>query len=257
MGRAVIMYDDRVPAATLSGTAPVSTLPLTNMQDPQPRKVARWSATTAYMVADFGAAAPIGLVALSGTNLTTSATRRVRLSSADATGAAGDVHDSGTAGAGADIRYNGTVIYHLSADASARYLRVDITDATLTWLDVGLFLAGPGFRPSRNFQYGMSLGYQEFGIAEASPIGVRFASRRGRGRAISLRFDFASEVEAMTNHIELARMSGGTENIVVVPDPDGTYKAQQAIVGLVDDVSEIKNTLFKLWSRTINVVERI
>jgi hypothetical protein len=257
MGRATILYDDKVAAATLSGTAPAGGLPLANLQDPQPTKVARWSATTAFVVADLGATFSIGLVALGGTNLSTSATRRVRLSTVDTTGAAGDAHDSGTAAAGADPRYNGTVLHVLSANVSARYVRVDVTDATLSFIDAGLFLAGPAFRPTRNYSFGATFGYQDAGGAEQSPVGKLFVNRRGRKRVATLRFAFASEAEAMVDHMELSRIAGATENVVIVPDPVGTYVAAQSLIGLVEDVTEIRNEAFNVWSRTITVVERV
>lgn len=256
MGRATILYDDRIPAAALSGAATVGGLPLANLQDSQPRKVARWSGTSCHIVADLGAPSLVGLVALHGTNLTAAATRRVRLSSSDGTGEAGDVHDSGAAAAGADPRYSGTAVYVLAANASARYLRIDLADASLSFIDVGLVLAGPAFRPARNYSFGAAFGYVEAGSADASPIGVMFANRRGRRRAVSLRFAFATEAEAMTDHMELSRIAGATENVVVVPDPGGAYRAQQALVGLVADTTEIRNDAFNVWSRTIQVIER-
>lgn len=257
MGRATILYDDKIAAATLSGAATVGGLPLANMQDPQPTRVARWSGTTGYVVADLGASYSIGIVAIGGTNLTSAATRRVRLSTADATGAAGDAHDSGTAAAGADPRYSGNMIHVLAANVSARYVRVDLTDATRSFIDAGLFLAGPAFRPARNYQFGAAWGYQDAGGAEASPVGKLFANRRGRKRVATLRFAFATEAEAMVDHMELSRIAGTTENVLVVPDPDGTYKAAQSIIGLIDDVTEIRNDAYNVWSRTISIVERV
>jgi hypothetical protein len=257
MARGVILYDDRVAAATLSGAATVSGLPVSNMQDPQPRKVARWSGTTGYVVADFGASVPVGMVAVAGTNLSTGATRRVRLSSADATGAAGDVHDSGTAAAGADPRYNGSFGYVLSSDLSARYLRVDFTDATLSFIDAGLLLAGPCLRPGKNFAFGWSLGYRDMGQADVSPIGTLFASRRGRGRVVDLRFPYATAAEAMTGFLEMKRIAGITENVAVWPENDGTYKTQQLVIGLVADALPIRNDAFNVWSDQATVVERI
>lgn len=257
MGKASILYDDRVRSAILSGAAPAGGLPLAHLQDPQPRKVTRWIGTSGFVVADFGASVPVGLVALTGTNLTAAATRRVRLSSVDATGAAGDVHDSGVAAAGADPRHNGAVFYPLAADLSARYLRVDLADASLSFLDVGLLLAGPAFRPARNMSFGWSVGWQEYGTNEPSPVGVRFTARRGRCRALALRFDFATESEAMGHHMEMARIAGATENVAVLPIADGAYLAQQAVVGLVQDVTEVQNRFFNIWSKTITIAERM
>jgi hypothetical protein len=257
MAKAVILYDDKIAAAVLSGAATAGGLPLANLQDPQPRKVARWIGTSGHVVADFGAAVPIGLVVISGTNLTAAATVRVRLSTADATGAAGDEHDSGVIAAGADPRFQGGVFHYLPADKTARYLRVDLADATLSWIDAGLLLAGPAFRPWRNYSFGYTLGFQDYGLNEKSPIGITFTSERGRPRAAALRFEFATSAEAMGDHVELSRLCGVTRNIAVVPNPDGPYLAAQAIVGTLDDVLPVSHAAFNVWSRTLSIVERI
>lgn len=257
MAHAYLLYDDRVPAATLSGAATVAGLPVTNLQDPQPSRVARWTGTTCHVVVDFGAATPVGMVVLAGTNLTTTTTRRLRLSSTDATGAAGDVHDSGTAAAGADARFNGSFAYMLAADLAARYLRVDLTDAGLAFIDVGLLMAGPAFRPGRNFSFGHELGYQDFGLQEPSPVGTLFASDRRRVRATTLRFDYATEAEAMAALLEMKRITGVTRNIAVVPNPGGAYPASRLVVGVVADLVPIRNNAFNIWSDVVSVVERI
>jgi hypothetical protein len=100
-------------------------------------------------------------------------------------------------------------------------------------------------------------GVKDLGAFQRSPVGKLFANRRGRMRVATLRFDFATEAEAMVDHMELSRIAGATENIVVVPDPDGTYKVAQSLIGLVDDVTEIRNDAFNVWSRTISIVERV
>jgi hypothetical protein len=257
MAKAVILYDDKIPGAILSGAATAGGLPLANLQDPQPRKVARWIGTSGHVVADFGAAVPVGLVAISGTNLTAAATIRVRLSTADATGAAGDAHDSGVVAAAADPAFNGAAFRYLSADVVARYLRVDLADATRSWIDAGLLLAGPAFRPWRNYSFGYTLGYQDFGLNEKSPVGITFTSERARVRAAALRFEFATSAEAMGPHTELSRLCGVTRNVAVIPDPDGAYRSAQAIVGTLDDVLPVSHAAFNVWSRTLSIVERI
>lgn len=258
MAKAVILYDDRIRGAVLSGAATAGGLPLANLQDPQPRKVARWIGTAGHVVADLGGATPVGLVAISGTNLTAAATVRVRLSTVDATGDAGDAHDSGVIGAGADPAYNGAVFHYLgAADKIGRYLRVDFADSSLSWLDVGLLLAGPAFRPGRNYSFGYSLGFQDYGLNEKSPIGITFTSERGRCRSAALRFDFATSAEAMGAHMELSRLCGVTRNIAVVPNPDGPYLAAQSIIGTLDDVLPVSHSAFNVWSRTLSIVERV
>ena len=48
MTHAHLRYDDRVAAATLSETTAVAGLPISNLQDPQSSKLARWQSTSAF-----------------------------------------------------------------------------------------------------------------------------------------------------------------------------------------------------------------
>lgn len=80
------LYDDKVAAGTLSAVAgtPSGTLPLANMQDPQPRLRARLLGSTASIVADFGASVPIEAAALISTDLPSNATIRWRVGPSEA-----------------------------------------------------------------------------------------------------------------------------------------------------------------------------
>lgn len=75
------LYDDKVAAATLSapGSTTVSTLPLSNLVDPQPRLRARLMGSAAAVLVDFGADISIEAAALISTTLNASATARWRI----------------------------------------------------------------------------------------------------------------------------------------------------------------------------------
>lgn len=75
------LYDDKVAAATLSapGSTTVTTLPLSNLVDPQPRLRARLMGSAASVLVDFGADISIEAAALISTTLNSSATVRWRI----------------------------------------------------------------------------------------------------------------------------------------------------------------------------------
>ena len=76
------LYDNAVRGATLSSTqATVGTMPLSNLQDPQPRRRTRLMGSSAAIIADMGANLSVDCAALISTTLGAGATVRLRLGS--------------------------------------------------------------------------------------------------------------------------------------------------------------------------------
>ena len=270
MAYPVIVYNDLVygsheAAATLTGDAAVTTLPLANLQDPQPSKPCRWIATSGYVVADFGALVDIGGVALAGLNLSAAATWRVRLSTADATGAAGNAADTGVVSTG--IRpseklrnvdqVNGRAVKIFDADVSARYLRVDLADASLGYIDAGLLLAGPAFRPSRNFSYGWGSWIRDRGELVENSQGLAFPKRAPRQRRLNMTFQFDAAADVYTEVPEMLRLCGGSENCLFVGDPGGTQEAAKTVLGLLDAATPIEQANFRFYNYEFAITERL
>jgi hypothetical protein len=120
----VIGYQDYAAMATFGGAASfVTGLPLTNVQDPDPRTVARTAsadpADTQFTV-NLGAARPVGLIAIGPLNMSPGSTGRIRGYS-DA-GMSSEVYDTGV------LTVEGTLIDW--AD----------TDEWLAWEDVDFWL---------------------------------------------------------------------------------------------------------------------
>ncbi|NKC33504.1 hypothetical protein [Falsiroseomonas selenitidurans] len=131
-------------ALTVPVGAGVSSMPVANLQDAQPRLRARFLADSGAfaILADAGAAVEVGVVLLGSTTLQADDTVRLRGSTADATGAAGDALDV-TLTATASDAGQGQVVRPVSPSAACRYLRIDITCATGSVRDIGLLVAGP------------------------------------------------------------------------------------------------------------------
>ena len=156
MANLVLGYDDRVRPGAITGTSALVTLPVVNLQTQPLGQLWRGGpgVTTASLLVDFGGSRTIGAVLLAGTNLTPAATWRVRLSTVDATGNAGNAFDSGTVSAAVDPRFRLALLV-LPTDATGRYLKVDLSDASLPWLEAGRLAALKLWRPRRNFAFGV------------------------------------------------------------------------------------------------------
>lgn len=253
-----ILYDDRIPAAVLSTSGAISSLPVSNLQDPQPRQIAGWTGSIATIFVDFLTATEIGAVVAAVTNLGSTAVRRVRTSDSDPTCLSGVTHDSASAAAGADSRYNGTFSYILEEPVTARYLRLDVSQDGLSEVFIGLLLAGPTLRPIKNFDWGWGGGWRDAALQDQSPAGLIHTSRRVKHRVLELTFRAASESEAWgdVSFFEMGRIAGLSENIAVIPKPSGTYRAAQTIVGPLIDLNRSDQPHRTEFTHTLSVMER-
>ena len=139
------LWDDKV-ASALSiislGVAPPAGMPVSNLIDPQPRMRTRFVANTAAILVDFGTTTPIEAVAVISTTLSSAAT--IRWQQGDTVGAYS--FDTTTLSADTGDSAGGNAILLNSAGAPGRYMRIDITDASASQIDIGRLVAGAVLR---------------------------------------------------------------------------------------------------------------
>lgn len=148
---------DNLVTSAVSVAAPgaVETAGVSCLLDPQPRLRMRCMGANAQVLVDFGGARAVDCVAFISTNVTGGAAYRVRLSTTDATGVAGDAWDTGVVAASTDAEAGGNVVVvRTSGTASGRYLLVDLADGALPYIDIGVLAAGALWRLTRAQSYG-------------------------------------------------------------------------------------------------------
>jgi hypothetical protein len=123
-------------AAGISASSALAKLPVGNLLNDQLSKVWRSSTTNPWLVVDLGEPDNIDVVALIACNLGLGSTWRVRLSNSDPTGAAGEQYDSGQISTDVDVFY-GLAIHLLPVTTLGRYLRLDLTDDSLPYVQAG------------------------------------------------------------------------------------------------------------------------
>jgi len=163
-----IGWDNLADAATITASSQVDTLPIERLQTRTIADIYRAGSGTAHLVADLGALRTVGYVGFLGHNMGSQGgadTWRVRLSTADSTGAAGDAHTeaAGTVGLYADTRTAmqrfeaepfGRAHRFLAAPVSARYVRIDFAMAALPYVQGGRLVVMNPWEPSRGFSFG-------------------------------------------------------------------------------------------------------
>ena len=131
-------------------------MPITNLQDPQPRRRARLVGSNATVIADLGAEVPVDCVALISSTLGAGALVRARLS--NVANFSVTLADTWLLSAEAQDESQGNVVLVFSAPVTAQYLRVDLTDGAVPYLDIGLLVAGQLWRLQRGTAYGIREG---------------------------------------------------------------------------------------------------
>lgn len=258
MANLVLGYADRVRPGSLTGSSALATLPVANLQTQRLGQLWRGQpgVTSAWLVADFGAAKSIGAVLLAGTNLSPAATWRIRLSSSDATGAAGDVLDSGTVAAGVDVRFRLALLV-LATDRAGRYLRLDLADATLPWLEAGRLAALALWRPRRNFAFGLQRGRIDASKLAKSETGDLFALPGGQQRTLALSLPQIYTDELLADVEDLIRSAGRHDDILVCLDPASSNLGFESIWGTLAELPAFEQVAFQGHKATWRVEERV
>lgn len=253
MANAAIVYENLLPGATLSGAA-VSSLPVANLVDDQPSKVARWSGAAASFTADLLSAQEVGAVALAGTNLTSTATLRVRMGTDGVSWA----FDTGIIDPQAKPELNGLAAYLFpGAGETYRYLRCDIADASLSYIDIGHAIAGPVFEPAINFEWDWLSSVTDLSATQGGDGGQLYVRRRPKLRGMALSFKALSKAEIMGDVRRMQRIAGTSKNVLVVAEPGDAYEAENRIVGLLQEQAGVQQPFFDIWTWNFRLVERV
>lgn len=242
MSNAVFGWENHGLTGTLTASAAAAGLGPEQMQTPHGATSTAWTTpsgtTTAHVVLDAGGAVEWGAAGLFNTNLTPAATVRWRIGG-DSTFAAHD-YDSGTLSGTVAAGYRQSV-HVLPSAVTARYMRVDIADASNPEgrIRVAQLYAGRAVRPTRNI--GFESAFER--LAETPAVvtrgGQQFPIFRfaRRGWRVSLPSLAPGDVFPLAEALHIAAQGGG--NVLFVPFPAGAYVAREAVFGTVSAATAI------------------
>jgi len=244
-----------VDTATLTASSAVSTLPVDRLATEDIQDYWQATATAAYALADLGASYEVGVLMLINSNAGLTDSVRVRVSTVDATGAAGDAYDSGTILAAVNVLY-AKLVHFIEPAVTGRYVRVDLTQPAAP--RAGRMLIGKTWTPSQHFSLVTPWEplFRDWSVRTRS-IGLNlFFDRRARQRGLrfTLRGLPGSEVEA---EIEaLNRINGTSQDVMVCRDSTAADLGQTTIWGVMETTINYPQTEadfyiadFLLWDR--------
>ena len=190
------------------------------------------------------------LIALSGTGST--------LVPAEITG------DTGAIAAEAEDANQGNVILTLPAPVVGRYLRIDISNPTAAFTDIGVLAAGALWRLLRGTAYGIREGRVMLDRRDRNPFtGAEFpVPAIANPRMAAFTLPSLSTSEARNQHRALIRLLGAAGDALWIAELNDTLaeRNRRAIWGAVNVPGEdaaVSRDSFPLSSRAFRVTERL
>jgi len=258
MANALIGFQNRVNFGdSLTTTDQLNSLPVDHLLDPRLARVWRTgTATTAAIILDNGSAKTIQLVGLMVTNATASATFRLRVSDSDPTGSAGEIYDDTIAAGVVDPIYK-TFVHVLASEVTGRYVRLDITDATLTFIEAGRWFVGPFWQPALNVNFGFKQGYVDPSNLDTSVGGQVFIDRKPKARRWVFTFGDLTDAESLAGVEEIDRLNSTTEDVLFVLDSASSNLGRGSIWGLLSGQSGVSTPSHDRNQASYTLTERL
>jgi len=249
MGNCILLFPDKIPAASLSGGSWQQAFPLSNMAVEllalKARSTNALAASTKFD-ANLGAAAKLRGLALIGHNLSIAATIRVRFSTmSDFTS---NVFDSGTIAAypnyyddtaldwGEPVLTNNKpstadaiamrypLFFVAPAMVTAQYARVEITDTAnpAGYIEISRCFIAPGLQPPLNMKMGAGWSLDSRTRMDEALNGTPYFNRIEAKRNVSFTLGSVSPEAGMGQHLEANRILDINKELFFVADPDAT-----------------------------------
>jgi hypothetical protein len=234
MSNAAIAHTNLADLGSVTASSSVALMPPSRLLDPHvARKWRSASATGQNLTFDLGSLKLFDTVAIVGTNLTAGGTTQLRVSGTDATALGSLLYDSGAATGRVDPSY-GYLIFLMPSSVSGRYVRVDLSDAALSYVEAGRAFIGRRTQLSSNFTPGWTRGWVDRSRRTESRGGQIYVDRNTTYRTLELSFEMLTLTERDGILEDIDRLSGERDDILMLTNPASTNLGRDSVWGLID-----------------------
>lgn len=247
---ASVLYRNLVDAATALASSQIVLAPVSNVQNEHVARKWRSITPADSIVVDFGASVSIDTVAAMGLTATT---MRVRLSTADSSGATGDAFDSGVDPV--DQNYLQSVVLLPSA-VSARYLRIDLASGG-DYVEMGRLVAGVRSAFTYNFGFGWGRTWVDPSIRTKTRGGQTQISPEQSYRTLDLSFEWVSEADRYGFVETIDRDNGLKTDVLFITDENSSNLARDSVWGLLADITPVTQPFFDIYAKQYRIEERL
>jgi hypothetical protein len=249
--------------AAVSATSQELLMAASNLLTPHAEERWRSKSGADAFVCDLGSPKALDTVAVRGVTAGAAATVRVRVSSSDASGLAGDLYDSSAGPAASfDADYD-AIVALLAEPVTGRYVRVDIADPGAAYVEAGVAFVALRWAFTTNFSYGWQVQWVDRSTTQESRGGQTLTWRDNRYRKLQLDFKFVTAAERYGVVERIDRDNGLCDSVLVIIDTASANLARDSILGVSIDVTPVvqPDPVFDgdgpLFSKSYQIKERL
>ena len=252
-------------AATIATDSEHANFPVTNLKKIQPAHIWRSNlVTSAYIELGPLTSTAFDLVSLICTNLTSTATWRIRTANSQANLTASPIHDSTaitfwpTTNLDDWESING--FYVIPSPSAVTWIRIDLVDSANPngFLEASRIYVSKMWQPTVNMKYDWGIGYNDASIFDKTIGGNTLITPQGKIRVLNFDLDFEDEDEMFDNAFYLDRNRGESGDILVIPDYENSNRIHdQSVYGLSRALAPINNPRYQLFRKRYRVEELI
>lgn len=229
---------------TLSSSGAIVLAQPTVLRNPHVGKKWRDNATSTWVLLDLGTSELVDTVMLAGVS-GVNPTFRVKFSSLDPT--LGNLHDSGaiTGVPYFDPDY-GLFVYLLSAPVNARYIRVDISESGVSYIEAGRMYVGARDTFEINFQTPWTRSPVRSSVNTVGVGGQTYVDLRSGYWTTTAPFEFLTADEAFSfiEDISVAIVNTGHKDMLWIKDPASSNLSRDCTWGYLDKDPAVSQNLY-------------
>jgi len=239
MSNAAIVYLNLADDGVITASSSIVQAPPSTVQDPHVAR--RWrslGASSEFLLCDLGSSQSIDVIALFGLNMDVLGLSRVRISTVDATGVAGDAYDSTTLAGQVEDDYD-CLIDVLPAPVTGRYVRIDLANTGLAYIEAGRLVVGLQNVLDINFASGWSRRFVDRARKTESRGGQIYIDHDVTYRILNLTFEHVTADQRYGFIEQIDLLNGASTDILVLTNPASATLGRDSIWGLVEEVSSV------------------
>lgn len=260
-----ILYQNLADDGVVSASSWIAAAPPSVLQNTHVTR--RWKGSNGaaeYILVTWSSAQSIDTIALFGCAvvdasvervMSAAASSRIRVSSVDLTGLAGDLYDSGNV-VGAIREEYGALVSLRPATLSARAVRIDLSESGVDAIVAGRIVIGLRSAFTLNFGYGWAIGYDDLSRIRKSAGGLSFVDRDDRYRVLNLTYESLDQADRYAHVHEIDRINGVSRDVLLMTNVDSTQLDRDSIWGLIQDMSPPMQPNLAYFSKSYRIEER-
>jgi len=227
-----------------------------NLLRVQPTDVWRSTVTTETIKINLGALEDVNMVALMFTNLTGTATWRVRVATTEANLTASPLHDSSVVSAHASP--NNSVRPHcfdFFTAVNAQWIQIDIIDGSNPdgYVEAGRVYVSNAYQPTINYRYGNSTGFKDYSTKQRTVGGQTVVTKRAIVPMASIVMLANDEAELFNNVHDINELKGASEDMLLVLDPESANVHKKMYYGLMRDGARLVNPRYSVYEQSYTI----